>query len=259
MAPQRPLGSTRTQPMSALPPVQQSRSMSRVMWHVGELPAALVDRLWSTPDEVLSRGHMLKDGDRSTVVRVALDSTSEDASRSNADRHCTLKRYNLKSPLHTAMHMPLRSRARWSWLNGRRLIKAGLPTPAPLACVEERRHGLLRLRSYLLTTFVPGRSLLDTIHSGEVDAAELASLAKQFARIWQTLGQLRAGHGDMKATNFIVDPQGKLWLVDLDGLRIHRSGVLLRRERRHDLVRFMRNWQDRPEVAAVFRARIGTG
>lgn len=259
MAPQQLSGSTRAQPLPALPAVMQRRSMTRVMWHVDELPAALADRLWSDPDEVLSRGHMLKDGDRCTVVRITSDSMSADTSRDSADGSCTLKRYNLKALLHTAIHMPLRSRARWSWLNGRRLIKAGLSTPMPLACIEERRHGVLHLRSYLLTTFVPGRSLLDAIQSGEVEATELASLAKQFSRIWQTLGQLRAGHGDMKATNFIVDLQGKLWLVDLDGLRIHRSGILLRRERRNDLVRFMRNWQDRPEVAAVFRARIGTG
>ena len=77
--------------------------------------------------------------------------------------------------------------------------------------------------------------------------------------MWQDLGALRLGHGDMKATNFIVDPAGKLWLIDLDGMRRYRTGPLLRAERRKDLARFMRNWQERPEVAAIFRARIGTG
>lgn len=219
----------------------------------------MVERLWNEPDQVMASANMLKDGDRCTVVRVSGDSSAALNAKVADPNTCTLKRYNLKTRLHTAVHLPLRSRARWSWLNGRRLIAAGIPTPMPLACIEERRHGFLHLRSYLLTEFVPGRALLDLVQAGEARGPMLADLARQFTRIWQTLGQLRAGHGDMKATNFIVDPQEKLWLIDLDGLRIHRSGLLLRRERRNDLVRFMRNWHDRPEVAAVFRARIGTG
>jgi hypothetical protein len=222
--------------------------MTRVMWSAEGTDSSLLDRLWSDPDAVLAHAAMLKDGDRCTVTRV--DSGSQPH---------TLKRYNLKSTLHTAVHLPLRSRARWSWLSGRRLIKAGLPTPMPLAAVEERRSGLLHLRSYLLTEFVPGRSLMDLVETGDATGDTLTELARQFVRIWQTLGQMRAGHGDMKATNFIVDPPGKLWLIDLDGVRIHRSATLLRRERRNDLTRFMRNWESRPEVAAVFRARIGTG
>jgi len=171
----------------------------------------------------------------------------------------TLKRYNLRGGVHTAIHLPMRSRARWSWLNGRRLVAAGVPTPMPLACIEERRFRLLRVRSWLLTTFVQGRSLLELVQSQQLAGDRLVDLARQFSRIWQTLGQLRAGHGDMKASNLIVDPDDQLWLIDLDGLRIYRSAALLRRERRNDLARFMRNWNDYPEVAAKFRARIGTG
>jgi hypothetical protein len=271
--------------LPALPEVERRRSLQRVMWHVRELPPSLIEGLWDNPDAVVAAAHMLKDGDRCTVVRIEAapvdhptgDEITSDAGESDeglgegegkgererevGGEHAslTLKRYNLKSTLHTAIHMPLRSRARWSWLNGRKLLKAGVPTPQPLACVEERRHGVLHLRSYLLTEFVPGRSLLDLVHSRTLSHEQLADLAKQFTRIWQSLGQLRAGHGDMKATNFIVDPHGKLWLIDLDGLRIHHSATLLRRERRNDLTRFMRNWQERPEVAAIFRARIGTG
>jgi len=234
------------------------------MLHATGVDAALLERLWTRADDVIASGVMLKPGDRCTVVRLDLPQANAlpapgAASKGDQPRHLTLKRYNLKGRLHTAIHLPLRSRAQWSWLSGRRLVAAGVATPMPLACVEERQCGILRLRSYLLHEFVPGRSLLDLVQSDDVTGEPLADLAKQFARMWQTLGQLRAGHGDMKATNFIVDPHGKLWLIDLDGLRVYRSGALLRRERRIDLARFMRNWQDSPEAAAVFRARIGTG
>jgi hypothetical protein len=227
------------------------------MWHVRDLDGELVDRLWTNPDRVLASGHMLKDGDRCSVVR--LDRAGDQSGHELPQRSMTLKRYNLKGTWHTSTHMLLRSRGKWSWNSGRTLFRAGVPTPMPLACIEERRQAVLRERSFLLTTFVPGRSLLDVIQSGPASDEQIVDLARQFARIWQSLGQLRVGHGDMKATNFIVDPHGQLWLIDLDGLRRYRWGPWLRRERRNDLERFMRNWRERPEVAAKFRARIGTG
>jgi hypothetical protein len=168
-----------------------------------------------------------------------------------------LKRYNLKDHFHTAVHWFMRSRARWSWCNARLLTGAGLHTPTPLACVDERRIGLLRQRSYLLTSLVPGVSLHELVFRKLADEAQLQQLAKQFVRIWGELGALRIGHGDMKASNFIVDPQGILWMVDLDGMRVYRSALLFRRERRNDLATFLYNWQDHPQVAGLFRTRLG--
>jgi hypothetical protein len=226
------------------------RSLRRVLWHAPLIPDRIVESLWRKPDELVASGAMLKDGDRCTVVRLQ---------SGPGEAPMVLKRYNVKGSVHMATHLLLRSRARWCWINARWLIAAGLPTPRPLACVDERRSALLRIGSYLLTEMVQGISLSEMVHSGRAGVEAVRHLAHQFAAIWQTLGQLRVGHGDMKATNFIVDPQGKLWLIDLDGLRVYRSRTLLHRERRNDLARFMQNWQGRPEVSAIFRARIGTG
>ena len=244
--------------MNPLPPVKprkspketvlRRRSMHAVSWHESSLPAALVDRLWSSPDQLIAEGTMLKDGDRCTVVRLDIDG-----------RLMVLKRYNIKGAFHTAVHWFMRSRARWCWRSGRMLIDAGLLTPQPLAILEERRAGLLRRRSYLLTEFVPGLPLRAWIEQGKREAKDLHAIVAQFTRTWRELNTLRLGHGDMKATNFIVDPDGQLWLIDLDGMRTYSRGPLLRAERRKDIARFMRNWQDHPEVAAAFRARLGTG
>lgn len=226
------------------------RSLRSVIWSDGRLGPETVAALRENPDVLLSGGEMLKDGDRCTVVKVMPP---------GATKTLVLKRYNAKGSLHTATHVMLRSRARWCWINGRKLLEAGLLTPRPLAFHEERYAGAFRLRSFLLSEFVPGISLRDVIEQDQADQEDLRSFAKQFAFIWQTLGQMRIGHGDMKATNFIVDSNKRLWMIDLDGMRVHRSRLLLRRERRNDLARFMRNWQALPEVAAIFRARIGTG
>lgn len=229
-------------------PVECRRSSRRVLWRVEGAPGELVEELWSDPNQVVAGGETLKDGDRCTVVKIE-----------RGGRSFVLKRYNQKDRLHAATHLLLRSRARWSFLNARKLLESGLPTPKPLVCVDERRQGVFTVGSCLVTEFIDGISLRDMVEDGWLKGESLREFAKQFAGLWQTLGQLRIGHGDMKATNFIIDPSGRLWLIDLDGMRVYRSGALLRRERRNDIARFMRNWQEKPEAAAIFRARIGAG
>ena len=101
-------------------------------------------------------------------------------------------------------------------------------------------------------------TLLDYVESGAAEPAVLEKLAEEFGRIWRGLGRLKARHHDMKATNFIVDAEHRLWLIDLDGMRTGLPGPLFRHARRADRERFMRNWRDWPEVADRFRARIDT-
>jgi tRNA A-37 threonylcarbamoyl transferase component Bud32 len=227
--------------------------MERVVIHDPAAPAPLIDALWANVDTLIDAGKMLKDGDRCTVVRIDALNGAE------LKKPLVIKRYNAKSQFHTATHVLLRSRASWAWLNGRRLAGAGLLTPHPVACIEERRWGVLRLGSTIVTEYVAGHPLREVIDNEKTTDSELRELAAKFVAIWRTLGIMRIGHGDMKATNFIVDPQRRLWLIDLDGMRSYTSSAILRRERRKDLTRFMANWSDRPDVAAIFRARIGTG
>jgi hypothetical protein len=229
-------------------PVEFRRASDRVMWHVDGLPQNVVDALWADPDQLITSGTMLKDGDRCTVVRIDPPATP---------RPLVVKRYNLKGSFHTAVHWFMRSRARWCWLNGQLLREGGVLTPRPLACFEERSSALLRRRSFLLTDFVVGTPLLELARQQEPQPP-IRALADQFCTIWRELGALHVGHGDMKASNFIVDPEGQLWLIDLDGMRTYAVGPRLRSERRKDIARFMRNWHDLPSVAAAFRARLGT-
>jgi RIO-like serine/threonine protein kinase len=83
-------------------------------------------------------------------------------------------------------------------------------------------------------------------------------VAAQFGRIWKTLGRLSIGHGDMKATNFIVDSDNRIWMIDLDSMRVLGNRLMLARRRRQDLERFMRNWKGHPAAAAIFSAHLGT-
>jgi tRNA A-37 threonylcarbamoyl transferase component Bud32 len=236
-------------PMLPNPPedrFQTRSSMSRWMRLDASLPPALAQDLWRDPDVLLASGTMLKDGDRSTVVRLDAEG-----------RSFVLKRYNMRGPAHTFIHALMRSRARWSLINGLRATGAGLCTPRPLACLE-RRCGPLRGRSYFMCEFIDGEPLLTMIRGGAVDPPRLERLAAGVGEIWAALGRARLSHGDMKATNFIVDANDALWMVDLDGMRRERIEAWWRRQRARDRARFMKNWRGRGSCEEVFLACVDT-
>jgi hypothetical protein len=208
-----------------------------------DVPGDLVEAMWHDCESVIRQSVMIKPGDRTTIV----------ARADRTGRQYILKRSNLKG-----LHLLLRSRGRWGWRNAARLEAGGVATPRNLALLEER-FGPLRLRSYLLSEVAPGEPLLDWTRARAASDPDLARVADAFAVLWNRLGELRLAHRDMKASNFIVDQKNRIWLVDLDGMRRLPRGPLLALARRGDRARFLRNWQDRPEVEALFRARIDTG
>jgi len=215
--------------------------------HEEGAPPELVQGMMSDVDALVARGEMLKAGKRCTVVRLWSLEGGE----------WTARRYNMKGRGHTAVHWLLRSRAGWSWRNAMLLDRVGLATPEPLLWAEERMLGVLRMRSLLITRYVKGLSLWEMVSSGQLARERLFEVAEQVGRIWVTLGRLNIGHGDMKATNFIVDSENRLWMIDLDSLRVLRNRLMLARQRRQDLARFMRYWKDYPAVADLFSAHLG--
>lgn len=223
------------------------RSWRRVQLASPNAPSDLRDALWENASALLAKGTEVKPGDRTTIVSL----------QSANGRRYILKRSNLRGPVHTLLHVFLRSRGRWSWRNGIRLKAGGVPTAVPLALLEER-WGAVRLRSYLLTEHTPGQSLLDWARACDPHDSQLARVADAFAMVWRRLGQLQLAHRDMKATNFIVNEAGDITLIDLDSMRRLPRGPLLARARRLDRLRFLKNWQGRPELEQVFRARIDT-
>lgn len=207
-----------------------------------DAPESLVNPLWSDPDGLIRRGEILKDGDRCTVV--ALDA---------GGRRYVLKRYNLKDVLHTAVHTLMRSRARWCFGSSARMISRGFLTPLSVAMLEER-WGLLRFRSYLLTEWVEGEPLDE--RARRQGPSELAPIAAEMGALWRALGDARIGHGDMKASNFLIDVHGRVWMIDLDGVRFALPPGLFERQRRQDRWCLLRNFDDRPEVKSLFESAL---
>ncbi|WP_457670779.1 lipopolysaccharide kinase InaA family protein [Thiolapillus sp.] len=163
-----------------------------------------------------------------------------------------VKRYNLKNRLHALRRVFTRSRASKSWENALSLRAYHIDTPAPLAMIEERRFGLRR-RAWLITAKAKGRGADKYIPEHEDDAA----LARLAATV-RAFGQNGLVHGDMKATNFIMDDQG-VEVIDLDSM--HRPWTApARRARIHrDRQRFLQNWEAglRSRFARLLERGIG--
>lgn len=182
--------------------------------------------LLADPDRWIDSGHALKRGNTCTVARVEL-----------GGRQLVVKRYNLKHLGHAISRAWRPTRAWHSWREGHRLSLFGIPTPRPLALIEER-WGPLRARAWLVTEYCGGPDMLTHLRADEEPApAEAASLETLF----HTLYRERISHGDLKATNLLWDGNKSL-LIDLDATRQHATIGGFHRAWRRDRARFLRNW-----------------
>jgi len=199
-------------------------------------------KLLSDPDQFFDGESLVKNGNTCTVVEV-----------SEAGRSYILKRYNQKSLMYRLTHCFMTPRALLSWSNGHVLRLFGVSTPRPVACLL-LRAGQLVQRGYLLMEKVDATRLSD-VDSSRMSNSSL-EIPVQFAEVWRHLDALDATHGDMKASNFMVDAEGGVSLIDLDSLEFHRTDYGKRSSQTKDMTRFMRNWEMSPKVKSAFKQAV---
>ena len=156
-----------------------------------------------------------------------------------AGRDVVVKRYNHMGLLHSLRHTMKGSRARRGWRNGQRLLELGIPTPRPVAYIDEYRGPLL-WRSYLVTEYVDGRLLSGLLKDANVPHGVKRRVIRQVLRLIHRLSLHGISHGDTKHTN-ILCVAGRAVLTDLDGIETHRWQWLHRRRRGGDIARFLRD------------------
>ncbi|GAB3105359.1 hypothetical protein G8770_13435 [Aestuariicella hydrocarbonica] len=188
-----------------------------------------------TLDRAIDRGHLLKRGNSATVARIEL-----------SGRTYVIKRYNLKNHWVAVKRAFGRSRARTSWLGGHILHLMGVPTSVPVAMVEERRWGMLR-RAYFISTVASGE---DAFHYLPVHGCH-KELLHHFENVFEGLLYTQVSHGDMKATNLLVDGD-QVAVIDLDAVQIHASGLMFKRAIHKDFERFLVNWEKGSELYQTF-------
>jgi len=168
-----------------------------------------------------------------------------------------VKRYNLKSLGHRLRRFWRPSRAWHSWRNAQRLCLWGVPTPRPVALLEHR-FGWLRGRAWYVCDWVPGESLAAVLPAA--DAARRQVLLGRLCELLKTLARLRLSHGDLKATNLLVDRDNQLILLDLDALRRHRRPAAFERAFARGIARLRANWAADADLAtALDRALSDAG
>lgn len=178
-------------------------------------------------DALMDTGLILKNGDTSSVSRLTWNG-----------RDMVVKRYNHKGIAHSLRHTAKRSRACRAWLHGHRLEMLDIPTPKPLAYIEQRK-GRLVWKSYLVTEYVEGRRLHDFLHDDGVSQAQGLAATQAVMRLLERLWEYRITHGDLKHTNVLVTENGPV-LTDLDGMTIHRWKLLYKNKRTKDMERFLK-------------------
>lgn len=206
---------------------------------------ALVECFFKNPDAWMAEGRRLKSGNTCTVQHISL-----------GEQSYVLKRYNRKTWWIRLRRSLSASRACRSWSNGWLLNLCHIPTARPVAFAEER--GFPRGMSYLLMEAIDGELLPDYVeqHAGNVE--RMKTLVEQAGRIWDLLGRIRAVHGDLKATNWMVDEAGQVFLFDLDSFCCGLTQAAFRRGRNKDMRRFLKNWAANPLIADSFRRRMET-
>lgn len=210
------------------------------LWHVAADDAGgpLLDELLARPDAVMARARVLKH-DGTTTVAVAGDVGHE----------WVIKRYNTKNRWHAVRRLLRTSRAANCWHAADWLRQAGIDTARPVAVLEERRWRVLRGRSYFISHYIGGETL-----NAALDREPRAAWIEQASRIVRRLHASGIVHGDLKATNFVVSGE-RIHLLDLDATR-RASGRGLENGRRRDLERFLRNWQQRPDLRRRFETAL---
>lgn len=194
------------------------------------LPAPLVEALWRSPEDLLASGRVLRktDKQRSTVL-VHWDG-----------RSYVMKHYGHRSVRHTLKQSFTGPPSRQSYEAGCKLADAGVLTPRPVASIEDR-GAVLGRDSYLVYPYVEGHALVDAVAQGHMNDAQIGQALRELKALWRQLMALRAGLRDANTGNFIVTPQGRLWLIDLDDCRFHRSSAIARARLYRRWVQFSRN------------------
>jgi tRNA A-37 threonylcarbamoyl transferase component Bud32 len=205
----------------------QRESMTRRAFLDREIPGELRERLWSDPESLLWQGEMMRRTGQRRTVRLQW-----------GNAQYVLKHYR-PTWWHFARQLPIRSWAVDTFRATIRLINAGIATPRPVACVENR-WGQLRRDSFLMYEYVEGTTLRSYLQDD--DSPSLADhLSQQLGDIWQRLEALRASLDDTHTGNFIVCPAGQLWVIDLDNARFHRSNYIAARKQQRGWEQFLRS------------------
>ena len=205
--------------------------------------SGLLDQLVLDPDHFIETcSHIIKHDHTTTVARIE-----------KSDFCWIIKRYNTKSLWHALRRTVRQSRALNCWKMSKRFDRAGISIPRPVAYIE-KRFGPFRGKSYFINEYIDAVNIFTYITT-HPDRATTKSTEQKVVELFEALRTTGINHGDMKATNILVH-NGNLLVLDLDAARKAKSGVLFERGYEKDRFRFLKNWQNYPDLYKRFNAAL---
>lgn len=178
----------------------------------------------------------LKAGNTCTLIRHSCE-----------EENYVIKRYNIKSFWHRIKRCFRPSRASHSWKNAFILQQLSIPTPTAVALIENR-FGWLRGTAYYIYHYAEGILLNDFF---EKNVLFDVKIAEDVVKLLQSLHDSRLCHRDLKANNILLS-NNKPLLIDLDSMKTYKNSYLFKRAWQRDMQRFLRNWQEKTSVYAIF-------
>ena len=204
----------------------------------------LLEKFAAAPDSVLhDAGRILKHDRTTTVAKIGDDGMA-----------WVVKRYNTKNSWHAIRRTLCRSRAHNCWEMSGYFIAAGIPIPAPVGYME-KKLGPLRGRSYFLYEYVYAQDLLSYMKNRR-DPGGFEIVLREITELFGKLRTSGINHGDLKATNILVEADSGLKILDLDAARKTDSIEAFERGYIRDRARFLKNWQNDPELQDRFDALL---
>lgn len=210
-------------------------------WYAHYCVAGWLEPQWQLSrqrlDDCVNAGEPYKHDQTTTVAKVKIGRSE-----------LVLKRYNPRSFGHKIKRALRRSRAQRCWQMSYLFTEAGINVAAPVFMFEER-FLFIRKQAYFANQYLLGDELLQALPNMTLEQQSKVAEAFRQAMTKMQLGKL--SHGDMKASNLLwVDD--KLFFIDLDAARQHKSNASWRRANRRDRKRFLKNWRNMPELQTLF-------
>lgn len=163
-----------------------------------------------------------------------------------------VKRYNMRNFWYSVKRSITKTRAAKSWENAHRLLFRGIRTAKPIAMIENR-WGLFKGVSYFISAYIPAMTATEYFKPHQLDQTEGKTVAQKISTLLQKLRKEKIYHGDLKATNILINDEG-VWLIDLDAMRFYQSSLFFTRRAAKDKARFERNWQGQPIIKRLFKS-----